>query len=135
MKVKVHEQEKIFYLAAERWVPMVGNEITIGKHSFCATPNGNALSSTIIFSEVTSGARVRAIQLVFFDAIVLDSKEDYLQFLEEQANKLADRLSKRNDLDDEVLKMEHLAISKLGPKPPTEDIDIDEELKRKAAVQ
>lgn len=129
MKITVHEQEKRFYLSSENgWFSMSGNEIEIGNHRFCATPHGDAFSSTIIFSEVTSGARLTAIELDFFDAFVLDSKEDYLQFLEEQANKLADLLSGRNDLDDEVLKMEYLAISKLGLKPPTEDIDIDEEL-------
>lgn len=130
MKVTVHEQEKRFFLSTEDgWFPIVGNEIEIGKHRFCATPHGDAFSSTIIFSEVTSGARLTAIELDFFDAIVLDSKEDYLRFLEVEANKLADRLSERKDLDDEVLKMEYTAIIKLGPKPPTENINIEEELK------
>lgn len=129
MEVNVHEQEKKFFLSSEKgWFSMVGNEIEIGKHRFCATPHGDAFSSKIIFSEVTSGARLTAIDLDFFDSIVLDSKEDYLKFLKTKARKLADLLSKRSDLDDEVLKMEYLAINKLGPKPSTEDIDIDEEL-------
>lgn len=128
MKVKVNEQEKRFYLAADGWKQMVGNEINIGKHRFCATPCGDAFSSVIIFSEVTSGAKLTEVELDFFDVMILDDKPKYLQFIEKQAQKLAVILSKRNDLDDEILKMENLAISMFGPKPPTKNIDFDEEL-------
>lgn len=59
---------------------MAGNEIQIGKHRFCATPYGNAFNSEVIFSEVTSVAKLTAIQLGFFDSIHLDSKSRYLRF-------------------------------------------------------
>lgn len=127
MEVTVHGQEKRFYLAAGEWKPMIGNEITIGKHRFCATPYSENLSSIIIFSEVTSGAKLTEVNLDFFDVMILDKKPKYLQFLEEQALKLTSLLINRKYLDDEVLTMERLAISKFGPKPPTEDIDFNEQ--------
>lgn len=130
--VKVHEQEKTFYLAADGWIPMAGHEITIGKHRFCATPNGDALQNVIIISEVTSGAKLTAIKLDFFDLIVMDDKSKYMEFLRLKARKLADLLSARKDLDDQIEKMKLLAISKFGPKPPTEIIDFEEELDRMA---
>lgn len=128
MEFKVHEQEKKFYLAVGEWMPIVGNEITIGKHSFCATPytpNDDFSDVRIIFSEVTSGAKLTETKLNLFDVMILDDKQKYLQFITEEVQRLARILSKRKDLDDEVLKMRDIAISRFGPKPPTEEFDLE----------
>lgn len=130
MKITVHEQEKRFHLAMSEWTPIVGLGFTIGKHSFCATPYGDEFSCTIIFSEVTSGARVKVLKLDFFDLIVLDEKSKFIELIRSEAGKIANVLKRKSDLDDEILKMEYLAISKLGPKPPTERVDFEEELNK-----
>lgn len=132
MKITVHEQEKRFYLAMNDWSPIVGLGFTIGKHSFCATPYGDEFSCTIIFSEVTSGARVRIVELDFFDLIILDEKSKFIELIKSEAGKIANALKKKPDLDNEILKMEYLAISKLGPKPPTEEVDFEGELNKAA---
>lgn len=132
MKITVHEQEKRFHLAVNEWLPIVGLGFAIGKHSFCATPYGDEFGCTIIFSEVTSGARVKIVKLEFFDLIILDEKSKFIELIRTEAGKIANALKRKPDLDSEILKMEYLAISKLGPKPPTEEIDFEEELNKAA---
>lgn len=128
MEVKVHEQEKRFYLAAAGWLPMAGNEITIGKHSFCATPYADKLESFILFSEVSSGSRVKRVRVGILDMIALDTKKKYLDFIESESIKLVKILGEQKDLDNKVLEMERMAIERFGPKPPTEEIDVSEGL-------
>jgi hypothetical protein len=55
---------------------------------------------------------------------LIRNRDTYVFFLRE-ARKLADLLSKRDDLGEQVEKMREIAMSRFGPMPPIEDIKVE----------
>ncbi|MDA2637863.1 hypothetical protein PDQ79_25570 [Bacillus cereus] len=121
MEIKVNEQTQRFYLAFEKWEPVVGHEIKVGKYRFCAIP----LSECINISEVTSGANVVNIPMSFETTMITASKEGAMKFFEKVGERLKRKIESKKDFDEQLEKMKKTAFKRLGKMPPIENVDTD----------
>ena len=126
MKVKVNEQPQRFYLAMNKWEPAVGHGIQIGDMQLCAIPMGGIIN----ISEVTTGARMMRYKLGIIEWLETADPEGFLNYLQRVGEDLVKRLSKHDDLDQQIEKLRAVAFEKLGPMPAIEDVDVEELLER-----
>ncbi|MGR5980855.1 hypothetical protein ACT7DJ_34725 [Bacillus cereus] len=121
MEIKVNEQTQRFHLAFEKWEPVVGHEIKVGKYRFCAIPLGKSIN----ISEVTSGTEVISIPKSFENMMLTTTKEDSMKFFEIVGERLKDIIERKNNFDELLDKARHAAFERLGEMPPIENIDTD----------
>lgn len=121
MEIKVKEQTQRFYLAFEKWEPVVGHEIKVGEYRFCAIP----LSKGINISEVTSGSKIISIPMSIELMLVTATKEGTMQFLEKFGERLKRKIESIKDFDEQLEKMKKMAFDRLGEMPPIENVDTD----------
>ncbi|MCM3413549.1 hypothetical protein [Metabacillus litoralis] len=121
MEITVNEQTQKFYLALDRWVDVVGHEITIGKYRFCAIP----IKDHINVSEVTTGAKVYNIPVDLTIALLTQTKEDTIQFLYKVGESVKRIIEKQDDFDAVLADMKKIAFERLGDMPPIENVDTD----------
>ena len=121
MEITVSEQAKRFYLAHDKWVPLVGHEITIGKYRFCAIP----LENRINVSEVTTGAKLFNVPVDLIIHLITETKEDTIKFLYKIGELIKKIIDKQDDFDGILNEMKKHAFDRLGEMPPIEEIEID----------
>lgn len=121
MDITVNEQAQQFYLALEKWSPVMGHEIKIGEYRFCAIPIGNRIN----ISEVTTGARLFNIPVDLIIHLITETKEDTIKFLYEVGESIKRVLDKQADFDGMLSEMKKTAFERLGEMPPVEDVDTD----------
>lgn len=121
MKITVNKQTHRFFLALEKWEPVVGHEIKVGDYRFCAIP----LKEVINISEVTSGCKVLNIPISFEIMMVTASKEQSLKYLEKVGKQLEKFIEKTSDFDKHLEKMKNIAFDRLGEMPPIENVDTE----------
>ncbi|MGE6963442.1 hypothetical protein ACQKIW_26630 [Bacillus thuringiensis] len=121
MEIKVNEQTQRFYLAFEKWEPVVGHEIKVGQYRFCAIP----LSKSINISEITSGANILNIPLSIELMMVTATKEGTIQFLKKFGERLKRKIESMKDFDEQLEKMKKRSLDLLGVMPPIENVDTD----------
>ncbi|WP_151035568.1 hypothetical protein [Bacillus wiedmannii] len=121
MKIKVNKQTQRFYLAFEKWEPVVGHEIRVGEYRFCAIP----LSKSINISEVTSGVHAISIPIDSLVWMATSTKKDTMKFLEKAGEVLKRIIEKQSNFDELLTKNKKIAFERLGKMPPIEDVDTD----------
>lgn len=119
MKITVNEQAQRFYLATNRWEPVVGHEIKVGKYKFCAIP----LKGHINVSEVTSGCKLFNIPMNFMIMLETGNKEGTMNFLIKVGESIKRIIDKQDDFDRMLEDMKTLALDRLGKMPPVENVD------------
>ncbi|MFS0882887.1 hypothetical protein [Metabacillus niabensis] len=121
MKIEVNDKTKKFYLATDKWKPVVGHEIKVGKYKFCAIP----INDFVNVSEVTSGAKVFNIPMTSEIIIGTQSKDDSMRFLKKIGESLSRIISSIDNFDTHIEKMKKIAFERLGEMPPIENVDMD----------
>ncbi|PKR82360.1 hypothetical protein CWO92_24910 [Heyndrickxia camelliae] len=121
MDITVNEQAQQFYLALEKWAPVMGHEIKIGEYRFCAIPIGNRLN----ISEVTTGAKLFNIPVNLMIHLRTETKEDTIKFLYEVGESIKRIIDKQTDFDGMLSEMKKTVFERLGEMPPIENIDTD----------
>lgn len=121
LDITVNEKAQKFYLALEKWAPVMGHEIKIGKYRFCAIP----ISNRINISEVTTGARLFNIPVDLIIHHRTETKEDTIKFLYEVGESIKKIIDKQTDFDGIIYEMKQTTFERLGKMPPPEDVDID----------
>ncbi|CAM4012491.1 hypothetical protein BAMA_12500 [Bacillus manliponensis] len=121
MKITVNEQTQRFYLACDKWEPVVGHEIKVGKYRFCAIP----LSDSINISEVTSGIHAISIPIDSRILMATSTKEDTMRVLAKVGEGLRRILERQSNLDESLAKKKKIAFERLGEMPPIENVDTD----------
>lgn len=121
MEISVNGQTQKFYLALDKWVDVVGHEITIGKYRFCAIP----IKDHINVSEVTTGAKVYNIPVDLTIALLTETKEDTIQFLYKVGESVKRIIEKQDDFDAVLADMKKIAFERLGDMPPIENVDTE----------
>ncbi len=119
MVITVNEQAQQFYLALEKWTPVMGHEIKIGEFRFCAIPIGNRIK----ISEVTTGARLFNIPVDLTIHLITETKEDTIKFLYEVGQSIKRIIDKQADFAGMLSEMKRTAFERLGEMPPIEDVD------------
>ncbi|MFE4523435.1 hypothetical protein ACFRCQ_15200 [Cytobacillus firmus] len=121
MDITVNQQAQQFYLALEKWAPVMGHEIKIGEYRFCAIPIGNRIN----ISEVTTGARLFNIPVDLTIHLITETKEDTIKFLYEVGESIKRVLDKQADFDGMLSEMKKTAFERLGEMPPIEDVETE----------
>lgn len=121
MSIFVDEKSKRFYLAGEKWIPVVGHEIKVDDYRFCAIP----LDSGINISEVTSGSKIYEIPMSVEVLVATNTKELAIAYLEDVGKRLKKMIENQSDFDVRVENNRDIAIQSLGEMPPIEYVDTD----------
>ncbi|CAM4111944.1 hypothetical protein [Mesobacillus thioparans] len=121
MDITVNEQAQQFYLALEKWAPVVGHEIKVGEYRFCAIPIANRIN----ISEVTTGARLFNVPVDLTIHLITETKEDTIKFLYAVGESIKRVIDKQVNFDEMLSKMKKTSIARLGDMPPIEDVDIE----------
>lgn len=121
MGITVNEQVQQFYLALEKWTPVMGHEIKIGEYRFCAIPIGNRIN----ISEITTGARVFNIPVDLTISLITETKEDTIKFLYYVGESIKRIIDKLDDFAGMLLEMKKTVFKRLGEMPPIKDCDTD----------
>ncbi|MBT2215853.1 hypothetical protein KK120_08825 [Virgibacillus dakarensis] len=120
MNITVNEQPQRFYLAAKKWVGVVGHEIKVGKYRFCAIP----INGSINVSEITSGAKVYNIPMDLTIMLLTETKEETIKFFYTVGESIKRIIEKQEDFDAMIANMKKTAFDKLGEMPPIEDVEV-----------
>jgi hypothetical protein len=121
LKISVNEQTQRFYLAMDKWKPVTGHEITVGKYKFCAIPTNEVIN----VSEVTSGCKVLNIPMNIEIILSTSTKEDSMRFFNKIGESLKRIIESHKNFDGELENMKKVAFEKLGEMPAIENVDTD----------
>ena len=121
MEVNVSNQTKKFWLALEKWEPVVGHEISIGEYKFCAIP----LSNRINVSEVTTGAKFFELPIDPSIHLLTESKESAIKFFYTVGETIKRIIDKQENFDKMLSDMKKVSHERLGEMPPIEDIELN----------
>ncbi|MGY0692964.1 hypothetical protein ACW2QC_09275 [Virgibacillus sp. FSP13] len=122
MNIIVNEQPQQFYLAAKKWVMVVGHEIKVGKYRFCAIPLGKQVNVT----EVTSGAKVYNIPVNFTIDLMTETKEGAIDFFYQVGKSIERIIEKQDDFDAMIADMKQTAFNLLGEMPEIKDAEVNQ---------
>lgn len=117
MDITVNEQAQQFYLALEKWAPVIGHEIKVGEYRFCAIPIANRIN----VSEVTTGARMFDVPVDLTIHLITETKEDTIKFLYTVGESIKKVIEKQPDFDEMLIEMKEAAFDLLGEMPPIQD--------------
>ncbi|GAF63603.1 hypothetical protein BTS2_0494 [Bacillus sp. TS-2] len=130
MQIKVSEDTFRFYIASEKWVPVVGHEIKVGEHKFCAIPN----TAGICVAEVTSGIVAMNIKSNILMVLETFSKEKTILYFEDIGKRIQKAIEVNPNFE-ENLKIETLKVlERLGEMPPIEKVDIHSMLRNESTT-
>lgn len=121
MSIFVDWNTKRFYLAGEKWIPVVGHEIKVDCYRFCAIPTKNGIN----ISEVTSGSIICKIPMSIDVMLATTTKEMTIDYLENVGRKLKTMIKKQTDVDVRIKKVREIVVERLGEMPPFENVDTD----------
>lgn len=123
MEIKVNEQTQLFYLACkDKWQPVVGHEIEVGKYKFCAIPTVNVLN----VSEITTGMKFYELPMNDFVWWEMETKEKAMKFLEKVGESLRRLIEKTADFDKRIEEGRKANLKQLGEMPEIENVDLKE---------
>lgn len=127
MEIKVNKQAKRFYLAWEdKWVGVVGHEIKVGKYSFCAISMPTGILNV---SETTTGLKFHELLMNDYVLSETDTKEKTFEFLEKAGESIRRRIENTKVFDKQIIQGRKITEERLGKKPKTENVDIEELIK------
>ncbi|MBU9711090.1 hypothetical protein [Evansella tamaricis] len=122
MSVSVDPNPKRFYLAVNKWLPVIGHEIKIDNYRFCAIP----INDYINISEVTSGSKICNFPVNEFTRMATTTKEGSMAIFEMIGMKLKTLIEKQEDINVRIKNNRDLAFHRLGEMPSIEYVDIEQ---------
>lgn len=122
MEIKINEQTQRFYLAFEdEWKGVIGHEIKVGKHRFCAIPADGVIN----ISEVTTGMKAMNITVDLTILFMTETKEDFIKYLYTVGERLKKVIERDIDFDKKLEFSKTIAIGRLGEMPPIKNVDLE----------
>lgn len=130
MNVTVSEKLKTFYLAVNKpngtaeWSKVVGHEIIVGTHRFCAVgiPKGKG-DYEINISEATTGFKVTTLKNNPIIHVLLATEEGTIQFYETFVADYLKKIMQLPTFESEIQRARSSIAKTHGPMPASEEVD------------